>query len=225
MLKRKLRQFTEWKKRTYKELGTRRKFVIKYLRQHYDTIRLYMGWIKPYLRDIRRLQMDAKKADSAELITAFEGAILEIEVLSYKAKGIKYYPCVLLHCLYRARPSMTYVQEGYQRGPAYVGKYEMTFRGYVWSREQIENYKRMKEEEDLELLGSINESIKEAMEALGDELRKYLIESGEQVPREEEKKPVKLPTAVEPFASVFSGSLTNFSYSTVKIGSEKVFCQ
>ena len=53
VLKRKLRTFLEWKKATYEELKTKRRFTLKYLRQHFDIIKLYMNWVKPYLRNIR----------------------------------------------------------------------------------------------------------------------------------------------------------------------------
>ncbi len=208
VLKRKLAQYYIWKHRTYKELYVRRRFTIKYLRQHYDTIALYMGWVKPYLKNIRRLQLDEKKIDSAELITAFEGSMIEIEVLAVKKDpGFKkYYPCILVHFLFRTAPALSYVAEGYQRGPAHTGKYEMTLRAYSWSNDQIYNYKQMKDEETLQLLSSINESIKEAMEALGGELKRYLIEGGERFEAEETKpKKKKMALGLEPFTSVFGG--------------------
>ncbi len=212
VLKRKLTQYYMWKLRTYRELEARRKFTIKYLRQHYDTIKLYMGWIKPYLRNIARLQMAEKlvRKDMADLIVSFEGALVEIEVLSYKDTG-RYKPCILLHMFYRTRPALSYVQEGYQRGPMHTGKFDMILRGYVWTEEQIKNYRNMKEEEDMELLGSVNESISQAMEALGTELKAYLKEGGEIF--EEEKKAehresdisLTIKGAAEPFASVVGG--------------------
>jgi len=217
VLKRKLRQYAEWKKRTYAELSTRRKFTIKYLRQHYDTIKLYMGWVKPYLRNIRRLQLDQKHMESADLIGAFEGAMVEIEVLAVKSdffQGGKYAPCMLVHFLYRTRPSMTYTQEGYQRGPAHVGKFEMNLKGYVWTKEQVNNYLRMKEDEDLELLSTIDKSTQEGMDALGEEFRKYLVEGGEMellLPEEDksgpkkEKKPQIWSGIGEPFKALASG--------------------
>ncbi|MCP3684153.1 MAG: hypothetical protein GY861_15840 [bacterium] len=207
VLRRKLRQFYEWKKRTFAELETRRNFTIKYLRQHYDTIKLYMGWIKPYLRNIRRLQLDQKKMDSADMITAFEGAMVEIEVLVKKInpEKKKYYPCVLVNLLYRTRPAMNYMQEGYQRGPAHTGKFEMVIRGYAWSDEHCENYKRMKEEEDLELMSSINDSIKEAMDALGGDLKAYLLEAGEKFPENKPLEPEKKGPSLNPFVGIGSG--------------------
>ncbi len=213
VLKRKLTQYYMWKLRTYRELEARRNFTIKYLRQHYDTIKLYMGWIKPYLRNIARLQMAEKlvRKDMADMIIAFEGALVEVEVLSYKDIG-KYKPCVLLHMYYRTRPALSYVQEGYQRGPMHTGKFDMILRGYVWTDEQIRNYVNMKEEEDMALLGSVNESIGQAMDALGGELRAYLKEGGEVF--EDEKKAeqkreseisLTLKGAAEPFTSVVGG--------------------
>ncbi len=207
VLKRKLRQFYEWKKRTYEELSTRRKFIIKYLRQHYETIKLYMGWVKPYLRNIRRLQLDQKKLDSADMVAAFEGSMIEIEVLAKKddPQFKKYYPCILMHFKYRTKPQMSFVGEGYQRGPIHKGKFDLVMRGYVWSKEHIENYQKMKEEEDLSLISMINESIKESMEALGDELKHYLIEGGESFEPPKKPKERPKPTILDPFKAIFEG--------------------
>ena len=213
VLKRKLTQYYMWKLRTYQELRTRRNFTIKYLRQHYDTVKLYMGWIKPYLRNIQRLQMAERlvRKDAVDLITAFEGSLVEVEVLAYKNIG-EYKPVVLVHMLYRTRPSLSYVQEGYQRGPMHTGKFDLILRGYVWNDAQIKNYINMKDEEDLELLGSINESIKASMDALGTELKEYLKEAGEKFAEDkkaEEKKESEIASVVkgvaEPFTGIFSG--------------------
>ncbi len=207
VLKRKLKTFLIWKEQTKKELDTRRKFTIKYLRQHFLIIKTYMSWVKPYLMNVKRMTLDESKMISADLIGAFEGSVIEIEILCKGKKEGRYYPVILAHWFYRTRPSMAYQQEGYQRGPIHVGRAEMTLRCYSWSEDQINAYKKLKEEEDLELIGSIDESLKEAMDALGDDLKKYLEESGEKFEKEEEKKEEKKPTQsiLEPFTSVFKG--------------------
>ena len=65
----------------------------------------------------------------------------------------------------------------------------MNLRGYLWTHEQIEKFKQMKEEQDLDLMKSISESVKAAMEALGDELMNYLKEAEEAgKPKPPEKK-------------------------------------
>ncbi|MBI2548966.1 hypothetical protein HYW21_06460 [Candidatus Woesearchaeota archaeon] len=192
VLKRKLRSYMEWKIHTYTELKNKRKFTLKYLRQHYDVIRMYMTWVKPYLRNIRRLQMDYERTKSPDLIAAFEGSIIEIEIIAkkfpeyqpVKYREIKhnkyYYAAAIFHFDFRTKPSMNYQQEGYQRGPIHVGRFDLVVKGYAWKKKDIDNYKTMKEEEDFELLENIDASVKIAMEGLGDELKRYLKEAGEE---------------------------------------------
>ena len=207
VLKRKLRQFYEWKKRTYAELNSRRLFTLKYLRQHYDTIKLYIDWVKPYLRQIRRLQ-GRDKTDDEDLIGAFEGALVEIEILAYKKKGFekaKYKPVIIASWDYRAKPSMTY-QQDYQRGPSHVGRTVINLRAYSWTQEQIDKFKDMRAAEDLKVISSIDESLKAAIDSLGDELKKYLIEAGEVFSKEKKKSSAKKEGGLlEPFTSIFYG--------------------
>ncbi|HLD04736.1 MAG TPA: hypothetical protein VJG90_03370 [Candidatus Nanoarchaeia archaeon] len=213
VLKRKLFAFVNWKLKTDAELDARRKFLLRYLRQHWGVIKMYMAWVKPYLRNVKHLSMSTQQMDSADLINAFETSLTEIEVLFYREpKGSSPVSCVLMTLKLRTRPSLSYSQE-YQRGPIHVGRAEMTLRAYGWSKDQIANYKRMRAEEDLELFGFIDENIKGAMDALGEELEKYLKEAGEEI----EGKPYVKPTSkqvafkdavsesLDPFLSIFKG--------------------
>jgi hypothetical protein len=178
VLKRKLRSFLEWKESTFSELKTKRKFTLKYLRQHYDVIKMYMEWVKPYLKNIKKLHMAREKMDSPDIISAFETSFIEIEVLFKKKYGKTAYGCLLLHFDCRTMPAMNYQQE-YNKGPLHVGRVDLVIRGYVWSAKQIESYKLMKEEEDFRLLSHIDQSVKQAMDAMGTELAMYLVESGD----------------------------------------------
>jgi len=206
VLKRKLRSFLAWKEHTYEELKNRRKFTLKYLRQHFEIIRMYMTWVKPYLKNIQRMQLDQSRADTADLIVAFESSMIEVETLAVKPvkiAGVDINQCILMHYLFRTRPEMSYSQE-YQRGPLHLGRVEIDFRAYAWTNKEIENYKRMREQEDFQLLGVIDGSVKAALEALGDELMRYLKEAGEEF---EEKKEISKPPVKRsgPFVSVFAG--------------------
>lgn len=213
VLRRKLRQYYEWKKRTYAELKTRRSFEIKYLRQHYDTIKLYISWIKPYLKNVAMLQPKESINDTAFLINSFEGAVAEIEVIARKkASGSKYWSIIVANFFYIVRPYLDYHSQEYQnKGPAHVGRVQLNLRAYAWTEEELERYKKYKEEETLFILGSIDASIREALDSLGDELKQYLIQGGEQF--EEKKKAEKkkrnslkmLTGPLEPFLSVFKG--------------------
>jgi len=206
VLKRKLFAYIRWRDETYKELETRRLFTLRYLRQHFNIIKMYMNWVKPYLKHIERLQTDVSKLNNAELIAAFEGSLVDIEVMGVAIpEGNKdYYNCMLVNFEYRSRPSMQYQQEYAHRGPLHLGETKITWRSYTWTWEQIQNYTTMKDQEDFELLASIDASLKEAMEALGDDLQKYLKEAGERIePKPEEKRErPRLPSIWEPFIDV-----------------------
>jgi hypothetical protein len=204
VLKRKLRSFMEWKVHTHKEVNTRKKFTLKYMRQHYDVIHMYLSWVRPYLRNIARLQsesMEESKLTNADLVTAFEGSLLEVEfMVRKKAEGNKeYYSCILCTFVMRTKPEMSFHQEGYRhQGPVHMGKVECIMRAYAWNDEDFQNYKNLRNSEDFEMIGKIDRSVREAMKGLGEELQRYLEEAGEELMLKDkeqkeaaEKKPKK----------------------------------
>ena len=205
VLKRKLRTFLAWKEHTFDEIKNRRKFTLKFLRQHYEVIRMYIQWVRPYLRNIQRLQLDQSKTETPDLLVAFETSMIEVELLARKKvkPADKINQCLLIHYLFRTRPEMSYSQE-YQKGPLHLGRVEVDFRAYGWTDEQIQNYKKMRAQEDFQLLGIIDASVKAAMEALGDELMRYLEEAGEEFGPKVEKK-VEKGHLFSPYTSIFKG--------------------
>jgi hypothetical protein len=202
VLKRKLRTFLAWKEHTFEEMKNRRIFTLKFLRQHYEVIRMYVHWVKPYLRNIQRLQLDQSKTETPDLLIAFESSMIEVELLARKPGKVN--QCLLIHYLFRTRPEMAYQQE-YQRGPIHLGRVEVDIRAYGWTDQQVEGYKKMKEQEDFQLLGIIDASLKAAMEALGDELMRYLKEAGEDLGSKREQKNVKKSSFLSPYTSIFKG--------------------
>ncbi|RME52721.1 hypothetical protein D6783_03995 [Candidatus Woesearchaeota archaeon] len=215
VLRRKLMQFVNWKLKSDHELEQRRRFQIRYLRQHWDTIKMYMSWVKPYLRNVKRLSMNPQFSESPDLVAAFEGALTEIELLA-RQKPIKgVYPCIVATFLHRTRPHMDFHREGFQhRGPVHVGRVELTLRAYSWTEEDIKNYKAYREAEEMDLLELVDESVKSAMDALSDDLEKYL--EGLGAPDKLTKKPTPVnaatttkkrapPGALDPFLAIFKG--------------------
>ncbi len=222
VLKEKLKQYYLWKKESFRELDIRKKFMVRYLRQHYDTVLLYLSWIKPYLRYIRKLQGGGpdKMDNEEELISSFEGTFIEIEVLG-RTPGPshgKFYPISVLSIEYRVKPETSFSAQEYQhKGPIHIGRMEVNLRGYSWTEEQVQAYKKFRMDDNLELLSSIDDSIKSAIDSLGDELKNYLKEAGEKfetaAPPEEKKKKEDTMTftqAVEPFTGVFFGFVDIF---------------
>ncbi len=231
VLKRKLRQFLEWKKSTYKELQVRRRFTLKYLRQHFNIIRMYMQWVRPYLRNVKRLQMK-DSTGSPDLISAFEGTLIELEFMARKKpqhhgvhveqKTNKHvYAVQIMYFNYRTKPSMNYFQE-YQKGPLHIGSVEIKMLGYTWTEDEIQDYLNMKAQEDFELLSVVDESVKAAMEALGDELEAYLRDAGEDITfskgtEKKEKEPQKPSSMADPFIGVAKGFTEIFSFGKTAV--------
>ncbi len=212
VLRRKLLSYLVWRDHTYKELKTRRIFTIRYLRQHYTAIKMYMEWIKPYLRNIKRLQLSNKLMNDADIISSFDTSRMEIEVLAVKeGKGGKvgnYYPCVLVTLSYSTKPALNFHAEGYQRGPIHIGSVEVNLRAYAWTDKDIENYKKYRDEESMEILSSLDSSLKDAMEALGDELNKYISNEEKSAGLKKEKKPSQVKKQDQfdnPFVDVVNG--------------------
>ncbi len=208
LLKRKLAQYIAWKSSTYDEMKARRQFTLDYLRQHNHIIKMYMNWVKPYIRHIERLSGEQDLLKNPRLITAFESSLVEIEVLArHRPPGKrKSYACILMTFEYHTKPSMQYPGDaGYHRGPIHVGSTRITWRSYAWTDEQVKNYKEMRDREDLDLLASIDKSLTSAMEALGKDLFKYL-EEAEKGKKKEEEKPEKRPLGLmEPFEALGKG--------------------
>lgn len=188
VLKRHLKQFIIWKERTYSEIKTRRRFTLQYLRQHFEIIKMYMTWVKPYLRHVQRLTMKHGFASDPEIVSAFEASMIDVEFLGRRPWGT-YNTIILATFHFRTKPALKFVQEGYQRGPVHVGKMEMHLRGYIWSNEQLKSYLKMKEAEDFELLKTVSGAVEAAMEALGGELFKYLEEAGRAWEEDRQEKP------------------------------------
>ncbi|MFH1638548.1 MAG: hypothetical protein ABIB71_09040 [Candidatus Woesearchaeota archaeon] len=201
VLAKKLYAYYDWREKTYKELQHTYSFKLKYLRQHYTSIKLYMNWARPYLKMINQLQMRGDYTD-ADLVSAFETSKLQIELLAQKTSGFKkYHPVLLVKMLHVTRPELIYTQQG-QKQPVHVGRVEIVIEPYAVTQEQIDAYINHQDGEDIELLSSVDA----AMAALKDDLRKYLKEANETFPEDENKKTGKPKQSMaEPFLALGGG--------------------
>ena len=209
ILAKKLYAYYNWKDKTYKEMGHTRKFKLNYLRQHYNATKMYMNWVRPYLKTIRQLQMKGSSTD-IDLVNAFETSKTSLEVLAYNTSGLKkYYPCVMVKIKHVTKPELIYTQQG-QKQPMHVGRTEVIIEPYAVTKAQIEAYKGEQDAEDVELIASIDAT----MEAIKEDLQKYLKEAGEKF-EEEEKKEEKFKEE-SPFVSLIKGFGEIFSLFRIK---------
>ena len=174
ILKRKLVQYLTWKEHTKKEIEQRRRFTVRYLRQHITSIELNMSWLAPYLRQMKYLRENMNFQDDATMISTFDNAKFEIESLCTKKTDKKLKPVVLLNVQYLSTPERggggPYQYSSFQHS----GSMTVTIRGYVWTDDQIESYKKMREVEAFELLSEFDAGFKAAMDELRNEIRKYI---------------------------------------------------
>jgi len=217
VLRRKLATYMQWRVHTEQELKSRHRFTLRYLRQHWATIRMYISWVKPYLKNVQRLEDPDRFEKNPELISSFEGAVVEIEFVARrdpKEKG-GYAPTVICNFEYRVSPKMEFHADGYQhKGAVHVGRIDWTQRMYGWTEDDRDAYVRYRERESLELIGMVDQSVKDALDALGDELMEYLKEAGEDVMFGKETPKAQPPkqSLFEPFFSVFRGFKDIFSF-------------
>jgi len=211
VLKRKLRAYAGWRETTKRTLEHREKFTTRYLRSHYNAILMNLQWLKPYLKTVRRLSKMPGAEERPDILAAIEQAYMEIEVFG-KDKPVgpgKIIPVTHVYFTFRTNPEMMYDQQMQYRKPTHTGRIDMKVMARVMTEDQILAYKILKEEEDFELLGSINKSIQDSLDALGDDLKTYLKEAGEKFPEEKpiERAPEKkrmLPV-FEPFIELLKG--------------------
>lgn len=183
VLKRKLQTYLAWKRETKKELMTKRTFTLRYFYQHVSSIKLYMDYVRPYLKNVKRLMSGANNETSADLVGAFESATMEVEFIgqSLPKNNKKYWSVLAYHFNFRTKPSLNYNAEGYNRGPIHEGKVEITYRAYAWTQKQIDSYIAMRREEDFQMLRIIDSNLDAAMSSLGDSFFSYLKEAEEMV--------------------------------------------
>jgi hypothetical protein len=85
----------------------------------------------------------------------------------------------------------------------------MELRTYGWSDQEIENYRKYRRDEGINMFGVVDNSVKSAMDALGEELENYLEEAGEPIEKEpKETKKIKKRMnfgMLDPFISIFKG--------------------
>jgi len=209
ILLRKFEEYLTWRERNYEDLALRKEFELKYLRQQYHIIKLYANWLKPYMRQIERMTTETGKLASPELVQAFEGSMVEIEILGQRLpdKNKDVYGCLLLSFEYRTRPSLSFqIEGGFHRGPIHVGESKITWRAYAWDVETVDRFKKLREREDLEQMALHDVTIQQTLDAMGADLEKYLKQAEERFGEgKKEEKAGKRESVFEPFLAVFRG--------------------
>lgn len=194
MLQSKLAVYYAWFETTHREHLTRRNLQLKYMYQVYNVVKTNMNWIRPYMRYARKLNMDFNRLDRADLVSAFEQSMIEIEYIAYQMNkdNKEVYDTIIVNFLYRTRPEMSFQKDYRHKGPAHLGRVNISLRSYGWTMEQIENYEKIRQLEDIKIFGDILESetgTKNAFDSIVKDVQKYIDEAEEMFTGKKKKEP------------------------------------
>jgi len=236
VLGRKLLQYYGWKKRTEKELTVRFHLLLTFLRQQYNSVKMYAGWVKPLLRNVSRLEMSGE--GGPDMVKAFDSSEIKLELLAIKKEYFaetdlgqvkrefkNVFPCIRATFKFLTIPEMAFHKD-YQRGAIHAGKMIIKIEGFSATKEQIEEYKKKKEDEDYELLKTIDASwtmMEEDLKYFFDKLEKLEKERKRGKERPVEKKEEKermYDLLKQPFTGVWDGIKEIFDWEKSGGGKE-----
>lgn len=197
-----VQEFNHWVEESERELKKRYEIERNYLKSQVNTLKLYSRWAKPYL--ITAQGLESKPTTSAGLTKAFNRTILELtlfgkQTMKTKEEVIggalpqhmrneklldklrKYHSCVLVDFTFRAVPQQT----------AYIGRVDVTFRGYTLNDDEVAKLEQLLEQSDLNAaLSLIQGATEDSLAEIEKDIKKFLEESDEDlqpIPKQKKK--------------------------------------
>jgi len=211
ILKPRVQEFFEWKKRSEQELKKRYEIEKIYLKSQIDALKLNTRWAKPYLRAASMLNPGEALFKNPGLVTAFSTTILQLTIMSKSKvrvesevssknlpkdfkniKGLRdYTSVVIVDLLFRGIPSR--VGQHYTMG----GRVDIKFRAYALNNEELELLKDRLEDSDM------NSALKLVQGMTDDSLGQLKLDIDE-ILNDDKEKGEKSEDS-NPFSALFSG--------------------
>lgn len=187
-----IQEFEQWVKASEQELRTRYQLEKTYLKSQANSLKLYSRWAKPYL--IAAQELEKKATKNAALVSSFNRTILELTLLGkseLKLRDLaldgelpkefqnekftsklrrKFSTCVLVDFIFRAVPQQN----------NYLGRVDVTFKGYALSDDEIEKLKQEMDNSDMgDILKLIEGTTDESIATLQEDINSFLEEKDE----------------------------------------------
>ena len=198
-------EFLKWTDYSEKELRKRFSIEKNYLKSQVETIKLYSGWMKPYLAAAEKLKQKGFEKDAA-LVNSFSTSMFQLEIFAQKGaslgegphenyKGKRGYNSVLvIDFEFRGHVSQRVTQKG-DYGFGMGGKIIMKYKCYALNDDEIAAAKKMLDDSDRDAVLDFSANVAEdALKDLKEDLDYFLMsdEDKEKVEfegkKEEEKK-------------------------------------
>ena len=185
LLKPRVAEFYEWRKRSDKELTKRYQIEKTYLKSQVAALRLYSRWAKPYLKAAEELNMK-DQGRNPELVNIFNTIIMQLTLFAKKKfdfsqeivdksipqvfKNIKirdYYAVLIVDFEFRGIPQK--IQQGQSGHYAFGGQVTVKFRAYALNGDEIALFMDKLDDSDLQtsfklIEGMTDDTIKELQE-------------------------------------------------------------
>ena len=232
ILKPRVLEFFEWRKRSEQELRKRFEIEKIYLKSQTDALKLNARWAKPYLRTAAELAQNAKLGSRPELVHAFNTIFMNLTLMGrdkisiskevtaqnipYNFKNLEkkirgYNSIVFLEFKFRGIPG--------KAGQHYVfgGRADVTFKAYALNDQELALFEKKLDESDLDdSLNLVQGMTDDSLLQLKLDLDEFLTDSDE-----EEKQRLK-EEDINPFSSLFSFAKPSKKEAKAKSKKEEV---
>mgnify|MGYP001573326992 FL=1 len=215
VLKPRLQEFFEWRKRSEQELRKRYSIERAYLRSQVDSLRLNMKWAKPFLKAAEQLRM--KDMNNPALVSIFNILVLELTIMA--TKKLKIEDAVLEHLVPQTFKKLGKKAREYSGvvvvdfdfrgvpnkiGQNYVfgGKSVVSFQAFALNSDELSLLReRLKEADINDSFYLIEGMTEDSLKQIKDDLDEFLKDEDEKKEDEEKKKQAN---DSNPFSALFS---------------------
>ena len=97
ILKPRVQEFFEWKKRSEVELRKRYEIEKTYLKSQVDALKLQARWAKPFLKAAEKLTQNEKLEEDAALVTAFNTIVLQLSLMGTREIDVEEFATYTRH--------------------------------------------------------------------------------------------------------------------------------
>ncbi|MFA5175994.1 MAG: hypothetical protein WC413_01900 [Candidatus Nanoarchaeia archaeon] len=218
ILLRKVNEYLKWEKNSEEELRKRFEIERRWLSSQVNSVKLYIQWIKPYLKAAQKLGMKEFKAP--DVVAAFNNMQMELSIFGrreIKPEDVnpnftkvkipeKLFIGLEINFNFRTVPQSIPSKSG--SSYVHAGRTDINFKGYVLDEDEVEAIEKQELYEDMQLVRNLTEI---SLEALQKDLDHFLKEIDDQR-RKESEKPKKEKLKLEsPFGNLGGGFKEMFS--------------
>jgi hypothetical protein len=211
-------EFLKWVDYSEKELRKRFSIEKNYLKSQVETIKLYSGWMKPYLVAAEQLRQKGFDRDAA-MVNSFSTSMFQLELFAERDFGLKegpheeyekdeskrgYKSVLVIDFEFRGHVSQRVTQKG-DYGFGMGGKISMKFKSYCLNDEEIRAAKALLKKADTDSALSFSSDVAEdALKDLKEDLDYFLMSDDDKANvKFEGAKAEKADNDINPFMALF----------------------